>query len=94
MIRGQEFIYDNRWVVPFNAWVLRKFLAHINTEICISIRSLKYIFKYVYKGPDRAQLVIESDFSGAREPVDEIKEYLDVRYVGAAEGLFSPFLKG
>ncbi len=29
------------------------FNAHINVKVPVSIRSVKYLFKYVYKGPDR-----------------------------------------
>jgi hypothetical protein len=42
---------DN-WVVPYNPWLLLKFGSHINVEICSSVKSIKYIFKYVFKGHD------------------------------------------
>ena len=45
---------DNRWVVPYNPYLLLKFNAHINVEICTTVLAIKYLSKYVYKGHDRA----------------------------------------
>jgi len=47
-VRGYEL--DNRWVVPYNPHLLRAFDCHINVEACSIIKSVKYLFKYVYKG--------------------------------------------
>ena len=44
---------DNRWVVPYNAFLSRMMDAHINVEIVGSLTVVKYLFKYVYKGHDR-----------------------------------------
>ena len=49
---------DNRSVVPYNPYFLRKYNAHINVEACMSIHSIKYVFKYVYKGHDCALYTI------------------------------------
>jgi hypothetical protein len=40
---------DNRWVVPHNVYLLTKYNAHINIEVCHNICAVKYMFKYVYK---------------------------------------------
>ncbi|GBO29144.1 hypothetical protein AVEN_175445-1 [Araneus ventricosus] len=29
-----KYSIDNRWVVPYNPWLLKKFNAHINVEVC------------------------------------------------------------
>ena len=52
---------DNRWVVPYNQYLSKKYNAHINVEICSSIKSCKYLYKYVYKGPDMACVAVESE---------------------------------
>lgn len=49
---------DNRWVVPYNPWLLLKYDCHINVEICSNIKSIKYLYKYVYKGPDRVAMEV------------------------------------
>ena len=77
------FAYDNRWVAPYNAWLSLKFNCHINIDICTNIDAVKYIYKYVYKGSDRAMVsVSEGNMNQAH---DELREYQDGRYVGASE---------
>ena len=44
---------DNRWFVPYNPYLLWLFNCHINVEACGSIKIVKYIFNYIYKGHDR-----------------------------------------
>ena len=46
--------------------------------------SVKYVYKYVYKGNDQAMLRVASDGSGVQR-VDEILDYIDARYVAAHE---------
>ena len=43
---------DNRWVVPYNKLLLRSMNCHCNVELCMSIKSIKYVLKYVHKGCD------------------------------------------
>lgn len=40
---------DNRWIVPYNPYILKKYNAHINVELCSSVKSIKYIIKYILK---------------------------------------------
>ena len=47
---------DNRHIVPYNSYLSKKYNAHINVEICSTINSCKYLYKYVYKGPDMASV--------------------------------------
>jgi len=53
-------IIDNSWVVPYNPFLTTKYDAHINVEICNTVQAIKYLFKYVYKGHDRASVSIEN----------------------------------
>ena len=52
---------DNKWVVPYNPYLLLKYDCHINVEICNSITSVKYLYKYVYKGDDKANITIVAE---------------------------------
>ena len=40
--------FDNRWVVPYNPVPLMRYNCHINVEIYCSIKSVKYLYKYIY----------------------------------------------
>ncbi|PWZ40047.1 ATP-dependent DNA helicase PIF1 [Zea mays] len=84
-VRGFEL--DNRWVVAYNPYLLRLFNCHINVEACGSIKAVKYLFKYIYKGHDRASVVMR-DASKADDDVDEIKQYRDARWVTPPEALW------
>ena len=47
---------DNRWIVPFCPFLSATFNCHINVECAASLGSLKYLFKYIQKGPDLTSL--------------------------------------
>jgi len=64
-----EIVRDNRWVVPYNPYLLQKYRSHINVEVCATVQAVKYIHKYVYKGVDRTTLAV----SGTD---DEITRYV------------------
>ena len=50
IIEKEGFVYDNRWVVPNNEFVLIKYDCHVNTEFIGSFTTIKYAYKYVHKG--------------------------------------------
>ena len=80
---------DNQWVVPYNPYLLRLFNCHINVEACRSIKSMKYLFKYIYKGHERASVAMrESAKEDENGNIDEIKQYRDARWVTPLETLF------
>jgi hypothetical protein len=93
LVHGIEL--DNRWVVSHNVYLSTKYDTHINVEVCNNIRAAKYLFKYVYKGHDRATIEISLQSDNATKgnvvEVDEIKKYLDCRYVSASEAAWRIF---
>jgi hypothetical protein len=93
LVHGIEL--DNRWVVSHNVYLLTKYDAHINVEVCNNIRAIKYLFKYVYKGHDHAIVEISRQNDNATEgnvvEADEIKKYLDCRYVSTSEAAWRIF---
>ncbi|XP_021995720.1 uncharacterized protein LOC110892890 [Helianthus annuus] len=86
-VRGKTL--DNRWVVPYNPRLLMMFNCHINVEVCSSIKSVKYLFKYVYKGHDKQ--VIQVDQSEPGVVVNEIKSFQDARYISPLEAMWRIF---
>ena len=73
-------MYDNRWIVPYNPYLIRRYKAHINVEVCTTVQAVKYIHKYVYKGRDRATLKIAD--------TDEIRRYVTCRYIGPFQAVW------
>lgn len=79
---NENIMVDNRWIVPYNAWLLLKYDCHINVEICSSFKSIKYLYKYVYKGVDRVSLQV---YPGPT--YDEVQNFVDARWICAPEAL-------
>ncbi|XP_071928923.1 uncharacterized protein [Coffea arabica] len=83
-VRGHPL--DNRWVIPYNPYLLSKFNCHINVEICSTIRAVKYIYKYIYKGHDK--ILYQLTNTGPNEIVDEIKNFVCARWVSPPEAMW------
>lgn len=49
---------DNRWIVPYNPFLLLCYNCHINVEITSPLTAVKYPYKYVYKGHDMAAIAV------------------------------------
>jgi len=94
-IRRDKHNLDNRWVVPHNLQLLKKYQAHINVEYVNKSKLLKYLCKYVNKGPDQASIIFKRIKKAQDETkdeetkdIDEIKEYLDCRYICEQDALW------
>ena len=75
---------DNRWVVPYIAFLSLRFDCHINGELCSSPKAAKYLYKYATKGSDRA--MVATEVGGQTDTSrDEITQYEDLRLVGSSE---------
>ena len=74
-VQKHQDIFDNKVVVPHPRELLVQFDYHINLEVCGSIKVVKYIHKYIYKGPDHATVLTEGQ--------NEIHTYFDVRYISS-----------
>ncbi|XP_073152242.1 uncharacterized protein [Henckelia pumila] len=81
-----QMMVDNGWVVPYNPFLLLKFDCHINVEVCGGVKCVKYIYKYIHKGPDRVALELRNG-----QNCDEIQQYVDGRWICAPEALWRIF---
>ncbi|CAF1106012.1 unnamed protein product [Rotaria sordida] len=79
---------DNRFVVPYNSFLSLKYNAHTNVELCSTVKAIKYINKYITKGYNCARIGIQVNSNDNVERVvdyDEIKQYLNCRYISSQE---------
>jgi hypothetical protein len=60
---------------------------HINVEICCNTMSVKYLYKYIYKGHDQASYSLEPKENG-KKVINEIKHYRDSRMITAIEAVY------
>jgi hypothetical protein len=75
---------DNRHVVPYNMALLKIFQAHLNVEWCNKTHVIKYLYKYVTKGPDFSKTLfkkIQNPDDTNDDGVDEIQEYRECRFI-------------
>lgn len=83
-----EATIDNRFIVPYNPYLMKKYRCHINVEWCSSVSAVKYLYKYVYKGPDRAMAGVEAVQDDQHNEVEHFQNY---RYFGASEAAWHIF---
>lgn len=83
-VNGKQIRIDNSNVVPYNPYLLQKYDCHINVEVCSTIASVKYLFKYIHKGGDRACVDI-------RNESNEVKKYVTGRYLAPIEAAWRIF---
>ncbi|GBO46992.1 hypothetical protein AVEN_154628-1 [Araneus ventricosus] len=86
-MKSDSVVIDNRWIVPYSPLLLKMFDAHINVECCNSIKSIKYILKYVHKGSDQGVFAAHS----SNNCIDEISEYQAGRYISSNEAAWRIF---
>lgn len=94
-VDGKKIVTNNRDIVPYNPYVLFYFQAHINAEVCSSVKSVKY--KYVYKGQNCCNLIISKIGKGNSETEndkgelnhDEINMFLSARRISHTKTAYS-----
>nr|GEU99212.1 DNA helicase [Tanacetum cinerariifolium] len=99
----QNIKLDNNYVVPYNKKLLTTFYARINVEYYGWSMLIKYLFKYISKGTDCVVARISTNGTNVSElrastttyrpqvVVDEIKNYLDARYISPHEACWRIF---
>ena len=78
-----EIEVDNRWVVPYSPLLCKMFQGHINVEYCNSVKSIKYVCKYVNKGTDMAVFGLNSQKTN-----NEVIQYQLGRYISSNEAVW------
>ncbi|XP_031333941.1 uncharacterized protein LOC116163953 [Photinus pyralis] len=85
-VRNNDVEIDNRWIVPYSPLLSKIYKAHINVEYCNSVKSIKYICKYVNKGSDMAIFGVAPENN-----LDEIRQYQLGRYISSNEAIWRIF---
>ena len=84
--QGPQILINKEWVVPHNQILCKIFKDHINVELCSSIKSIKYVCKYINKRSDMATCTIDGNTH-----IDEIKTYLTGCYISTNEAIWRIF---
>ncbi|XP_018574798.1 uncharacterized protein LOC108913690, partial [Anoplophora glabripennis] len=79
---NRNCILDNRWIVPYNPYILLKYKCHINIEACATTQCVKYLYKYLFKGVDLALVRINVE---NQANYNEVENYLNARYMTPPE---------
>ncbi|KNF01900.1 hypothetical protein PSTG_05017 [Puccinia striiformis f. sp. tritici PST-78] len=82
-VKKQTSTFDNRSVVPYNKFLTLMFECHVNVEIPVNTTAVKYLYKYITKGHDRAYMAVDV--------VDEPQAFIDARYISAPEAAWRLF---
>jgi hypothetical protein len=80
---GQKITIDNQLVVPYCPFLLEKYDCHFNVELVCSVISVKYMYKYISKGPDR--IIVKITEENKEIEKDEVAKFLNCRYLSTSE---------
>nr|GEX97137.1 DNA helicase [Tanacetum cinerariifolium] len=85
VMKGESRL-DNCNVVPYNQALCLAFEAHVNVKYYGWSMLIKYLFKYISKGPYRilakiSKLEMSTSAVGTNKQIDEIQNYVDGRFI-------------
>jgi hypothetical protein len=73
-------------VVPYNPTLLMH--CYINVEACCNIKSIKYIYKYIFRGHDYASFFIQVGTTNEPIEINEVKQDRKARCITAIEAVY------
>ena len=73
-------------LVPYSLLLCKTYKAHINVELCCSVKSIKYICKYINKGSVKAIIAVQNVNDN-----DEATRYQMGRYISSNEAIWRIF---
>jgi hypothetical protein len=88
-VGGKEYVIDNIWIVSYSPYLCLRFNCHTNIVLCLSPTAPKYLYKYIYKGEDRA--MVRTEVGEDDTTKDEISDFVDLRSVGSSEAAWQIF---
>src|SRR3954468_22558074 len=78
---------EDRWVASYMPCLTELLDCHVNVDVCFTVNVFMYLFKYLFKGPDRAKFAVRpnGDQADDQQQVDEVQDYVKGRYLSASE---------
>ena len=88
--------WNNKWMIFYNFWLLQKYEIHINVEIYINAKFVKYLYKYIFRKNNHVDIFFNiiitrriNEFHANRQNnekfVNEIKIFYNVRWIKFCE---------
>ena len=71
-------------MVPHSLYLSCCFQTHINVEFCASVKAIKYIHKYIYKGSHQTTIALHLQSN-------KVTRHLHGRYIGPTEAIWRLF---
>jgi hypothetical protein len=86
---------EDRWVVSHIPGLLRELQTHIHVDVCSHVGVVMYLYKYLFKGVDKAKMglmSLDGDGSGDAIPATtEFDDYVNSRYLSSSEAIWRIF---
>lgn len=61
-------------MVSYSPYLIKIYNTHINVKVYVSVKTIKYIYKYIYKGDEHITAELQNS-------VDEVLCHLNRRYI-------------
>jgi hypothetical protein len=84
---------EDGWVVPYMPSLLLYMNCHIHVDVCSNVTAFMYLYKYLFKGPDKTRFRFETTVDGSvsAEVDDEFHDYISGRYLSSSEAVYRIF---
>lgn len=73
---------EDRWIAPHIPELIDELDCHIYVDVVFTASVFTYLYKYLYKGPDRTLFQLNHS---QHDNTDELKDYVEGRYLSAHE---------
>ena len=82
---------DDAWVSPYCPALLLLWEGHMHVEVIFTVDVFLYVYKYLFKGPDHADVAVKSAPGNACNDSDPVADYIRRRYVSVPEAAWRLF---
>jgi hypothetical protein len=75
-------------VAPYMPFLTELMDCHVNVDVAFTANIFIYLYKYMFKGPDKAKFSIRNPET---DHVDEFEDWINARYLSASEAAWRIF---